>query len=285
MTNRNRLPAFTPWPMLLLSALLASGPAHAGDLSGVWELQTMGSDRTLTVEQSGAKLAAHRVLWPEFEGKRYQLEHLYRGSLAGGEITGELLVREDGKGEFEILRPFKGKAGAAEQLIIDDLPAKRAGKPAALAPPSPPAAAAAAEPPAPPTAVGAAPPPGPAAAPTTPAPPAQPGKAAPPTTTAKPPPSLLALSAKAKVSPRAAALRDEGDDAFARRDYETAMTKYQQATRFSRGFPAELMGRMGKVYLAQGDELQAQKWLSRALRLDPSNRELQQEDAPAKATR
>jgi len=109
--------------------------APAGPFSGAWEVQSMGADRAVTIKHKGNKLTLHRVLWPEFEGERYKLEHLYRGIVQGESVSGELLVREDGVGKWEVLRPFTGTLSGPDTITIDGLPMKRTGV-AEGAPPS-----------------------------------------------------------------------------------------------------------------------------------------------------
>src|SRR5689334_9431212 len=121
------------FPTLLLAY---AGSAAAQDLTGTWEVQSLGSDRAMTIEQKGKKIVAHRVLWPEFEGEKYKLEHLYRGTLEadGKSIKGQLLVKEDQLPDWEVLRAFTGKINSADDANIDGLPIKRTGAAAAPAP-------------------------------------------------------------------------------------------------------------------------------------------------------
>lgn len=123
----------------LLSSLLLAAPAAAaaapaapaGDLSGTWELQAIGQDGTaIQVENSADVLVLYRVMHPEFEGEKYTLEHLYKGRLINGKISGNLLVRDDPKLDFENLRSFDGQVKSGSYMIVDDLPLKltKAGK-------------------------------------------------------------------------------------------------------------------------------------------------------------
>ena len=105
--------------------LALAAKATAVDLTGRWEVQSIGADRELTIEQRGNKIVAHRVLWPEFEGQKCKLEHLYRGKLNGAKISGDLLVREETQKEYEFLRHFVGEIGAHGELNFDGLPLKR----------------------------------------------------------------------------------------------------------------------------------------------------------------
>ena len=112
-------------------ALWCNSAFAAGDLSGMWELQAIGQDGTsITVDNQGDVLLLYRVMYPEFEGQKYKLEHFYKGRIIGNKVSGSLLVRDDPKGNFETLRPFDGQVQSDTYLIIDDLPLKqtRAGK-------------------------------------------------------------------------------------------------------------------------------------------------------------
>lgn len=103
-------------------------PAAAGELTGKWEIQSMGGDRNVTLKHQGKKITLYRVLWPEFEGEKYKLEHLYRGRIRGTKIKGQLLVKEDELPDWEVLRPFAGSISSNDSIIIDGLPMKRLGK-------------------------------------------------------------------------------------------------------------------------------------------------------------
>lgn len=114
--------------LCLMTILGLTLPARAGKLTGKWEIQSMGGDRTVTLEQKGNKIVIHRVLWPEYEGEKYKLEHLYRGRIRGTKIKGQLLVKDDELPDWEVLRPFTGSVGSPDSIIIDGLPMKRLGK-------------------------------------------------------------------------------------------------------------------------------------------------------------
>ncbi len=118
--------------VLVLSVL---SPVAVTNLSGAWEIQSMGSDRAIAIQQKGKKLVAHRVLWPEFEGTKYKLGHLYRGRLRGRRIKGQLLVREEELPKFEVLRSFTGSLEKDGTIILDGLPLKRAAESKRLKPP------------------------------------------------------------------------------------------------------------------------------------------------------
>ena len=97
--------------LVLIAGLLAGVPteARAGDdLSGVFEIGSLGADRRVEVWLADGKFTAYRVLWPEFEGSRYKLEHVFVGKREGDEIEGYLWVREEGMPVFEKLRAFVG---------------------------------------------------------------------------------------------------------------------------------------------------------------------------------
>ncbi len=121
--------------ILVFSWLLLTAPAApvapAADVSGMWELQAIGQDGTsIQVENTADVIVLYRVMHPEFEGETYTLEHFYKGRIVNGKITGNLLVRDDPKLQFENLRPFDGQIKNATYMIVDDLPLKliKAGK-------------------------------------------------------------------------------------------------------------------------------------------------------------
>jgi hypothetical protein len=127
----------------VLLYLLAS-PAHAAestDLSGMWELQAIGQDGTsIQCDNKEDVILLYRVMYPEFEGEKYKLEHLYKGRIIGTKISGSLLVRDDPKGQFETLRSFDGQIRNETYMLIDDLPLKlvKAGHdPLPVQPPAP----------------------------------------------------------------------------------------------------------------------------------------------------
>jgi hypothetical protein len=118
-------------PLLAAAAIavslvaFAAFAASAVDLNGKWEVQSLSADRDIKIEQKGTKVVAYRVLWPEFEGQKYKLEHLYRGTLNGNSIKGQLLVKEEELPDFEVLREFVGAVEADGALVLDGLPLKR----------------------------------------------------------------------------------------------------------------------------------------------------------------
>jgi len=126
-----------------LVVLLASGAVLSGDsLNGTWELEVLQSeDKLLRVEHKGNEFSAYRQLHPMFEGKRYLLEHLYKGKVSGQELAGDLLVREEPDDgvqlDFEVLRPFKGRILPGPVLVIDGKRARRVPDPPRKAGPPP----------------------------------------------------------------------------------------------------------------------------------------------------
>lgn len=298
---------------LLVTLLLAPVmviPRAAGaqaDLSGDWEIQSMGGDRDVRIQQKAGKLMVHREMWPEFEGEKYKLEHLYRGTLAGDTIAGQLLVREDGKGKYDVLRNFTGRVISSSKIEIDSYLVKRIGSTAAAATPSAPAtpdrtAPSAAPPapsptPAPHTLPAASPAPSPTAAPLTPPPPPPPPPSSGLPSPGPPPPAaprqpapppgqpaslfdqimatpgmrdLFAVEAR-EIPPRARRLTDEGDAAFAAGEYRTALAKFEAANEVDGARGVDLLHRMGRCYLKLRQPADAQRVLGRALRLDPNN--------------
>lgn len=105
---------------LVTTALLTQAP----DLNGIWEIQSLGSDRAVRIEMQGDQIVVHRVMYPTFEGESYRLDHLYRGTLNGQTIRGKLLVKDDELPDFEVLRGFDGSL-KDERLVIDGMPLER----------------------------------------------------------------------------------------------------------------------------------------------------------------
>lgn len=103
--------------------------AQAADLSGDWTYQALNSsDTNFRVEQKAGEINLYRILYPEFEGKHYKLEHWYKGALKAQVINGKMFVREEGMTDFEFLRPFVGKMTSEEKMVVDDLPLRRSPK-------------------------------------------------------------------------------------------------------------------------------------------------------------
>lgn len=282
---------------LLACALAFALPqtALAADLSGHWEVQSMGSDREIVIQQRGKKLVAHRVMWPDFEGERYKLEHLYRGTLAGERLTGELLVREEGQRQYEVLRAFVGEV-SARGVKLDGMGLRRIEGGAAPEVPSPAATessrgsavtAGAEAPPVPapppavvPSAVPATPPPAPADS-------AAGASASDAGTTlftnimgAPGGENLFQVSMAVTMSSDAADLIAAADTLARQKKHAAALAKYEEAARL--GESAGLLHRMGRCQLALRRNGEARQLLGRALRLDPQNAELRREYARAK---
>jgi hypothetical protein len=271
----------------------------AVDLSGSWEVQTMGSDREIKIEQRGAKIVAHRILWPEFEGKKYRLEHLYRGTMTGNSVTGQLLVKDEDASDFDVLRNFSASVTSADVLVFDDLPVKRVGQapvdrgaaPAAPAKPAaqpkrpsqPQAVAQTTPPPSPP-------PPSAAPAPASPAPgaPAEDQSASLYSNIMGASPgaeNLFKVSAQVQIPDEAADLTAEGDKLLANGEVRAALQKFEQASKVGTGPHVELLQRMGKCYLQLHDYAQARAVLKRAVKLDPNNAALRKDYEAAKRVR
>ncbi len=260
-------------------ALALSPAARAENLSGEWSYQALNAEDTnFKVEHKGAEVTFYRQLHPEFEGKRYLLEHIYRGKLSGKKIQGKMFVREEGMREFEFLRPFEGTIKSDERMVMDEMPLKRI-TPATPAPSDavdetgsstryakvvvkrPQEKTASATP-------GAA----------APAPPAQ---AAPDSI-----PKLIPVSNQIQTeSGRAAdAAMLAGDTAYARKDYPEALKQYEEALRqnpqkvealykigLCNGVLGDRMTRAGKVEGAADHLKRAVEVWQRAVRLDPYN--------------
>lgn len=111
--------------VLLAFVLLTARPSAAAEVTGVFEVMSLGADRRVELWLVGDELVAHRVLHLEFEGEQYALEHLFRGTLEGDVVEGYLYVKEDGMQEFDKLRPFIGRVESTERITLDGLPLER----------------------------------------------------------------------------------------------------------------------------------------------------------------
>ncbi len=112
----------------LLAVFLFPQAAAAGKYSGEWSYQALNAgDTNFKVEHQGDKIVFYRVLHPEFQGKRYKLEHMYKGTVSKNQIRGKMWVREEGMAEFEFLRPFSGEIRSETRMVMDELPLKRVG--------------------------------------------------------------------------------------------------------------------------------------------------------------
>jgi len=105
-------------------------PATAAkNYNGEWSYQALNAgDTNFKVEHKGDQITFYRVLHPEFEGKHYKLEHMYKGNLSGNQIRGKMWVREEGMADFEFLRQFSGEVQSENRMVMDELPLKRVGK-------------------------------------------------------------------------------------------------------------------------------------------------------------
>ena len=266
-------PHWRTLPALLLLALGYAGAANAATLGGDWEVQTMGSDREISIEQAGNEIAAHRVMWPEFEGEKYKLEHLYRGTLIGNRIRGKLYVKEPELKDFEALRDFTGEI-TGDSIVLDGLPMKRKNPP-------PPAAVATA--PAPSkgttaTASASAPPPPPATAEAE-----DPGTNLFDSIMGSPGgASVFRVSSSMSLGGPAQELREDGDRLFKGRKYAEALAKYQEAAKASSGQQVDLLHRQGQCLLELNRRGEAKGVLRRALKLDPNNEALKADYKRAK---
>jgi hypothetical protein len=274
-----------------LLAALWPAAALAAELSGSWEVQTMGGDRVVQIEQKGNKIVAHRVMWPEFEGKKYKLEHLYRGQLSGNKLDGDLLVKEDELPSFEVLRTFTGNVTSDDKITIDGLPMKRTGKAAAGdAKPSEPVPAAPTNSERPSDSPGLAqakPTPAPSPPPIAPKPPTGPATGPRPPPAEEPTSNLFAsimdspgmsgmfeVALKVDIPEEAKSLTDEADRLFGNGAYAPALIKYQEAQKAAGGPRVEFLHRIGRCHLKLNELDEARDVLKRALKLDPANAEL-----------
>jgi tetratricopeptide (TPR) repeat protein len=256
------------------------------DLSGEWAYQALNAgDTSFQVEHKGDSLKLYRVLHPEYQGERYKLEHLFRATLRGDEIRGELHVREEGMPEFEKLRVFSGRVQSADRMLVDELPLRRTGPgPDSARPPE--TAETAAGPAEPPitkviiqpraeagaqVAEAASPPAG------------DPGLAAAAPTAI---PELVPVSGRLDSQARreAAALLGEGDQAYDAQRFEEAVRKYLQAFKLDPQ-RVEVLYKLGLGHAwladraARGNQPEAARILyqqaleawERAYRLDPYN--------------
>lgn len=276
--------------IVLCSLVLTPAFALAADLSGTWELQSLGGDRTFVVEHKGKRLVAHRVMWPEFEGEKYRLEHLYRGKVRGSSVRGELLVKEDELPDFEVLRSFTGTIEGDDKIVIDGLPLKRVGAAQHKPPQAPPSRSRPSEPPrhsSTPT-----PPPDARVAQAS-APPSPKAPAPAPSVVQAPAADdsgaalfesimggpgggnqsgLLRISATVVIPDTVADLTAEGDALMAAGKARAALKKYRQAQQSEGGRSnVQLWHRIGRCHLVLGDRVAARTPLKRALRLDPNN--------------
>jgi tetratricopeptide (TPR) repeat protein len=114
---------------ILLASLLvimSVSAFAAGNYSGEWSYQALNAgDTNFKVEHSQNKITFYRILYPEFEGERYKLEHMFKGNIKTNKINGQLLVREEGMDQFEQLRPFLGKIKSQTMMEVDGMVLKK----------------------------------------------------------------------------------------------------------------------------------------------------------------
>jgi len=241
--------------VLSLLLLVSARSALAVDLSGRWEIQSMGADREVIIQHKGGKLVARRTMWPEFEGEKYKLEHMYRGTVSGSTIKGELLVKEPELKGFEILRDFTGSVGGMGELTLDGLPLKKLDA-ASVAPAA-----------------------GETAVPEGGARPSEP----PAVSRAEPAVDPTDIAAVVSMPRQALDLMAAGDELLANGKPRPALARYEQAAKSQGGSKAALLHRLGKCHLGLKQYTRAKDFLKRALRLDPSNRIVQDDYEKAKA--
>jgi tetratricopeptide (TPR) repeat protein len=114
----------------VILALAWIPPALAAkNYNGEWSYQALNAgDTNFKVEHKGNKITFYRVLHPEFQGERYKLEHMYKGTITSNQIRGKMWVREEGMADFEFLRPFSGEIRNDTRMVMDELPLKRVGE-------------------------------------------------------------------------------------------------------------------------------------------------------------
>jgi hypothetical protein len=234
--------------------LLLPSSVFAADLTGSWEIQSLGGDRAVVVQQRGSKLLLHRVMWPTFEGHKYKLEHLYRGDISGSTVAGDLLVKEEGLADYEILRRFDGSIGNANRMTIDGLPMNRIGGTPASGSSEPPASGTAEPPPPPSGSVSA------------------PGAGLFDRIVSSPGmESLFDEALKVAIPAEVAALTAHGDDLYAGHSFRAALVKYEEASNAGGGADPQLLHRRGRCLLALERWADAKRMLRSALKLDPGN--------------
>ena len=82
----------------------------------------MGADTDATVSVRGDEVVIYRAMYPEFEGKSYKLEHLFRLKLTGTKLAGQLFVRDNPKDQFAPLRSIEGVFVSEGELQLDGTP-------------------------------------------------------------------------------------------------------------------------------------------------------------------
>lgn len=259
--------------LFALCLSLVSLPVFAADLSGMWELQAIGQDGTsLQIEQKGDKVMIYRVMYPEFEGEKYKLEHLYRGNLIGKNLSGSLLVRDDPKAPFETLRPFDGIVKMDNYIVVDDLPLKlvKAGSdplPVKLPEPkqrkkrgadSPPLSTTEHES----THVAAAP--------------AGSDADLLANVLGRPNDSLFTISARIRLPSPADDYQRVADEKFEQRQFQEAAELYEKALELDPK-RLEVYSKLGRAHTELKHIDDAKKYLRQALRYDPNNKQLKKQ--------
>jgi hypothetical protein len=77
---------------------------------GRWECQSMGADTDAKVSVRGDEVVIYRAQYPEFEGKPYKLEHLFRLKLSGTKLSPHRCARE-GEARPGLLRAGRQEHG------------------------------------------------------------------------------------------------------------------------------------------------------------------------------
>lgn len=216
--------------IILCSATTSAAP----NLSGVWKVQSLRGGE-ITLRHTGRKITAYRVMYPTFEGKKYKLEHLYRGTIKTGKMAGRLLVKEPELADFENLRAFSGTITSANSVTLDGMPLSRAGAGKAAR-----------------NAVLA----GLAA-------PDMPGRIV-----------EASFAGQRRARLQAAALIRQADRQMGKQRYGEALGLLHRAQRLSGRQEAKLLRRLGLCNLQLGRRAAARMYLGRALKLDPHNRVL-----------
>lgn len=114
---REAKPEWGVLPLLFLTLAIAPTP-------GRWECQSMGADTEANVSVRGDEILIYRAMYPEFEGKSYKLEHLFKLKLTRTKLTGQLLVRDDPRNQFTVLRAIEGELISEGELRLDGTPFK-----------------------------------------------------------------------------------------------------------------------------------------------------------------
>lgn len=108
---------------ILTIFLLISIQVFGTDFTGKWELSTFGSNRDVTIKQSGNKMELYRVIQDE----DYKVNHFIIGKVEGlnEEKQYKLYVKDDDMEEFELLRNIPVKQLSEDELMLDGVELKR----------------------------------------------------------------------------------------------------------------------------------------------------------------